>query len=791
MDQQTEAKIEEYLTEFDTYHLSPASKDELRGYFRYLMQDKIRSIPYRFLVQAETDARGLGFAQKLLEVVEIITSRSPLVERFNESVLLDKPLADRYAKCDAMLVGGCLEDRKYYPQDGDSSSDMTNKRDYDYRWDRIMNYFDGRPEKLFVVYAPRQIVQGRIRRNSRMYHRFLRHHITVGNMTEEEILNLLLKRISSRIGKCTPDFEESLREYVYTVYPKADLKNVEFVDDLFAWMVSLTFQKSKDCSYFSANSIPFYHRNASFDSIDREFQSLVGLDEVKETFRNIGMLCQNMSDSGERPYLHMVFRGNPGTGKTTVARLMAKLLSSMTVIRRSHVEEVMASDLLGFYTGQTAPKVEAVLERAAGGVLVIDEAYLLNADSGQGYSHSFREECIGVLLKAMERRTDPVIIFAGYPKEMDAFLKSNPGLSSRIGYDITFADYSTEQLLEIFRSMCQKADYQCGQDTLAAVERKITSLRYEEHFGNARSVENVFNQSVIECLRSDPDSRLILPEHIVVKKDLKTIQELQEQLNSMVGIENAKRTVLEQIMSNRFAREQGKPLPASNNMIFVGSAGTGKTTTAKLCAEMLFSIGAAKSPRTKMISAKDLYVQDVAEKLNQICQETMGGVLFIDEIYLLQSSPYKCAEVVSVLLELLESRKEDLSFILAGYDEQMEEFLSENQGLRSRFPITVHFDDFTEDELCRIFVQNCENGGMGVSQDALDRFRTVIRREMKKDNFGNGRTVRNIYEQAFRRHAVNYYQHSGDPDPAVITADDIDELTDVNGSGPRIGFSAE
>ena len=791
MDQQIEAKIEEYLSELDTYHLSAADQDVLRGYFRYLFQDKIRSIPYHFLVQADTDSRGLGFSLKLIEIVECITSRSLLVQRFTEPVLLDKPQQDKYDKCDAMLVGGCFSDQSYYPSDDDSSVDKSAKRNYDYRWDKIMAYFDYRPEKLFVLYGPRQILQGRIRNNHRMYYRFFKHHITLGNMTEEEVLKLLTKRISSKIGRCTPDFQESLREYVYTVYPKADLKNTEFVDDLYNWMVALTFQKTKDCSYFSSSSIPFYHRNASFESIDREFQQLVGLEEVKETFRNIGMLCQSMPGAAEKPYLHMVFRGNPGTGKTTVARLMAKLLSSMGVIRRNHVEEVMASDLLGAYTGQTAPKVQSILQRAAGGVLVIDEAYLLNTDSGQGYSHSYREECIGVLLKAMEQRTDPVIIFAGYPKEMDAFLKSNPGLGSRIGYDITFADYSTQQLLDIFKSMCQRSGYQCSEDTLAAVERKITSLRYEEHFGNARSVENVFNQSVIECLRSDPESRMILPEHIVVKKDLKTLEELQDQLKKMVGIENAKRTVLELIMSNRFSREMGKPLPVSNNMIFVGNAGTGKTTTAKLCAEMLFSIGAAKSPRTKMISAKDLYVQDVAEKLNDICKETMGGVLFIDEIYLLQSSPYKCAEVVSVLLELLESRKEDISFILAGYDQQMEDFLSENQGLRSRFPITVHFDDFTEDELCQIFVQNCESGGMSVNDAALDRFRTVIRREMKKDNFGNGRTVRNIYEQAFRRHAVNFYAGDKPLDAATITAEDIAELTDVGGSGTRIGFSAE
>ncbi len=790
MAQTDESKIEEYLAQFATYHLTPAGQNVLRGYFRYLMQDKMRAIPYNFLVQADSDSRGLGFSLKLISVVEEITGRTLKAERFFESIILDKPLMEKYAQCDAVVVGRCIPDSDYYPSDDDTSGDKAAKRQYDFRWDRLMDYFDSHPDKLVIMYGQRQILNGRIRNNSRLYYRFFRNRITLGNMNEEEVLYLLYRRIAAKIGRTSAKFKEDLQEYVYTVYPRAELKNTEFVDDLFNWMVTLTFQNAPDCSSFSSASIPFYHRNASFESINREFQDLVGLESVKETFRDIGMLCQNLPSEGEKPYLHMVFRGNPGTGKTTVARLMAKLLSSMGVIRRNHVEEVMASDLLGFYTGQTAPKVRSILDRAAEGVLIIDEAYLLNPDSGQGYTHSFREECLGVLLKAMEQRTNPVIIFAGYPKEMESFLKSNPGLASRIGYDITFEDYSIEQLLDIFGTMCRRAGYRYDGETLDAVERKLISLRYEENFGNARTVETVFNQSVIECLRADPAGRKILPEHVVVKKDLKTIDELQEQLERMVGLRDAKRIILEQVKSNRFARETGKPLPTSNNMIFVGNPGTGKTTTAKLCAEMFFTIGTSKSPRTKMISAKDLFVSNVAEKFNDICRETMGGVLFIDEIYLLRSNPYKCAEVLSVMLELLESRKEDISFILAGYEKEMETFLAENPGLRSRFPITVRFADFTEDELCQIFLQNCEDGGMKVSDGAVERFRKVIRKQMRSDDFGNGRTVRNVYEMAFRRHAVNYFSSGRNLDPATFTADDIPEPDEIGAHGPRIGFSA-
>lgn len=254
-----------------------------------------------------------------------------------------------------------------------------------------------------------------------------------------------------------------------------------------------------------------------------------------------------------------------------------------------------------------------------------------------------------------------------------------------------------------------------------------------------------------------------------------------------MGISNAKRVISEQVQSNRFCVEFNRMLPSSNNMIFVGNAGTGKTTTAKLFAEMLFSIGVVKSPRVKFIAANELFVQDVTTKLGEICKEAMGGILFIDEIYLLQPRLYLCTEVISVLLDMLENKKEDLTIILAGYEQQMESFLNENQGLKSRFPITVHFDDFTEDELYQIFEQNCAAGGMEIHPGVKERFLEIIREEKRKDGFGNGRLVRNIYEQAFRRHAVNYYDQEG-RDPNCITPEDIERLEDVNKRPSSIGF---
>ncbi len=780
--------VDSYLYGLNAYHLSDKGKDELRGFFRYLLQNKIGNIPYHFIIQADSFELTRDFATDLINIAGKIRGRTFSYASFTERTLLDKPaIDDCYTDCDALIVGPCISDDQYYPSDDDSSNVRSMKKEYDNRWDGVIRFYEKHPEKLFIICGTPQIVQGRIRSNTRIYYRFFKHRIVLGSMTEDEVYQRIIQQTKRKIHNYSDDFPSKLKSYIHTVYPKADLKNMDFVNDLFEWMVALTFEKTGSCDCFSESSIPFYHKAESFESIDDEFKSLVGMESIKETFRDIGRLCQNMPQKvSEQPYLHMVFRGNPGTGKTTVAKFIARLLSSMRVIRKNHVEEVMTSDLLGEYTGQTSPKVERVLEKAEGGILFIDEAYLLNPDTGSQIN-TFREECVGTLMKAMEKRNDPVIIFAGYPKEMDAFLKSNPGLSSRIGYNIFFEDYSNEQLVSIFRSMCDKAGYEYDSRTLDAVERKLIALKYEENFGNARAVENIFGQAVSECLKENANNRFITEEHVKISKDLKTLDELLNELNGLVGIENAKRTVKEQILSCRFSEEYGKPRPASNNMIFVGNAGTGKTTTAKLFSEMLFSVGISKSPRTKLITAKDLYVQDVAAKLNKICAEAMGGVLFIDEIYLLQRNFYLCTEVISVLLEMLEDRKDDLTIILAGYEKQMSDFLSENQGLKSRFPITVFFDAFTEDELCQIFINECRSREMTVSDDGLRRFRSIIKAEMKKDDFGNGRAVRNLFEQAFRRHAVRFYENP-DIDPDVLTEEDIEAPVAINGKDSRVGF---
>jgi len=187
---------------------------------------------------------------------------------------------------------------------------------------------------------------------------------------------------------------------------------------------------------------------------------------------------------------HLVFVGNPGTGKTTVARIVGRIYSALGVVRDGHLLEVDASGLVAGYVGQTAIKTQEQITKALGGVLFIDEAYGL-------VRNDFGVEAIDTLVKGMEdNRHDLVVIVAGYPANMAEFISSNPGLESRFPTTITFADYTPDELLQILQRMCQDADYVLAEDAPPTVRQLFAGLAADPEFGNARTVRNVFEAAV-------------------------------------------------------------------------------------------------------------------------------------------------------------------------------------------------------------------------------------------------------------------------------------------------------
>jgi probable Rubsico expression protein CbbX len=244
-----------------------------------------------------------------------------------------------------------------------------------------------------------------------------------------------------------------------------------------------------NAAYRDANIQPI------MDELDRE---LIGLLPVKTRIREtasmllIARLREQAGLHTPRPTLHMCFTGKPGTGKTTVAGRMARILQSLGYVRKGHVVVATRDDLVGQYVGHTAPKTKEVMKKAMGGVLFIDEAYYLYRPENE---RDYGQEAIEMLLQVMEnQRDDLVVILAGYKDRMDTFFQSNPGFHSRIAHHIHFPDYSLDELIAIAELMVRQQMYTLDDASRTAFREYLTRRVQQPHFSNARSVRNAIDR---------------------------------------------------------------------------------------------------------------------------------------------------------------------------------------------------------------------------------------------------------------------------------------------------------
>ena len=312
------------------------------------------------------------------------------------------------------------------------------------------------------------------------------------------------------------------------VLEKIEIKEEEQV--MLLDYISATFKKSGEsyedyCTslidYISFHkTLPTLPKEKTLEEVFASLNELVGLKKVKTVLYELADMMKLKEKASDKLKLnnlnlHMVFLGNPGTGKTTVARIVADILYNLGYLKENKLIEVSAKDLVAEYVGQTAPKTNAVIEKALGGVLFIDEAYSLAVKE----SNSYNAEAIATLIQAMENHRDNlVVIFAGYTKEMQEFLNSNSGIVSRIGYTLEFDDYTEEELIEIFKGMINKSGFILDRKAEEKVRSIIKENLGKPNFGNARFVRNIYEKSIVKHA-----------SHVKEKKRMDVLRTITEQ----------------------------------------------------------------------------------------------------------------------------------------------------------------------------------------------------------------------------------------------------------------------
>ncbi len=505
----------------------------------------------------------------------------------------------------------------------------------------------------------------------------------------------------------------------------------------------------------------------------QKLAELVGLQTVKDKLRELGSFAwlsqsnQSPGESSDPPSLHMIFTGNPGTGKTTAARLMGEMLYEMGLLRRGHLVEARAADLVAEHVGGTALKTNALVQQALDGVLFIDEAYALAEEDRGGYG----QEAIETLLARMENeRGRLVVIAAGYPGKMQKFLDSNPGLRRRFPRDhiLDFADYNQEELEQILRKMLVKNHIPYPQAVMEKLGEVVAGLYdgRDEHFGNAgemRSLaEGLARRRADRIVRNHLDKNSPLAEEDLPSEytpylappapDLDSLFKELDDLVGLVPVKDALRRIVRVIQleqSRQVLNQTGavKELRMPH-MLFTGNPGTGKTTVARLVGKFCQSLGLLRKGHCVEVSRADLvagYLGQTALKTNERIREALDGVLFIDEAYsLVRGSDQDYGqEAIDTLVKGMEDHRKRLVVICAGYPMEMEFFIQSNPGLRSRFHRLIEFSDFSTEELWQIFTHLVVEEGYrweeGV-QEALEAY-FEDRRIRDGRGFGNARLV--------------------------------------------------
>ena len=558
----------------------------------------------------------------------------------------------------------------------------------------------------------------------------------------------------------------------------------------------------------------------TIDDAMAELDAMIGLDGVKEQVRSIAAsieAARRRAVAGyttDKPMRHFVFLGPPGTGKTTVARVIGKIFYAFGLLDMPEVVEAQRSDLVGEYLGATAIKTNELIDSSLGRVLFIDEAYSL-VNEGDGQSDRFGIEAVQTLLKrAEDDRENLIIILAGYEKQTESFLASNPGLASRFATRIRFPTYTPGEMQALAKSQLRGKNEELADDAGPVLWRMLEDVgrrRITDELGNGRFVRTLLEKAGqardvrVMGAGGDPAAEDLitiggadlekafaeLTSRLRGYEDTPTLESAIAELDELVGLEPVKqqvRAIAAQLRVAKLRDRQGlTSQPPARHFVFTGPSGTGKTTVARILGRIFAALGLLVRPEVVEAHRADLvgeHLGSTAIKTNRLVDSALGGVLFIDEAYSLHNEGYSGgdafgAEAVQTLLKRAEDDRDRLVIVLAGYPRDMDRFLRSNPGLASRFGTRVGFPSYSAQDLAHITVLLAEQAGDVFEPDAervLGEIFTRAAEAGRIDELGNGRFARSLFERACACRDVRVVrlgESATAADLTTLTADDV------------------
>lgn len=485
-----------------------------------------------------------------------------------------------------------------------------------------------------------------------------------------------------------------------------------------------------------------------------ELDALVGLEQVKEKARgvvaNARARRKRLDETGRFPddTMHLIFSGAPGTGKTTVARLFAQLYNALGVLPSDQVVEFTASQgIMSPTVGQTEVNMQRALESSLGGVVFIDEAHAFG-DPEDGRA---KEAIQALVPMAWNNRNNMVIILAGYGDRITDVLKMDTGMPRRFPMHgrLEFADYTTGELWEILTRKLGRDGWALAPGTEPALRALLQRRASRSGFGNAGGVDNLVSE-IIQLHDAHPEAaaglitREDLPASVVQHE--KQLAEAQRALDTMVGLGEVRDTIRRLVDRIAYDLQEGDTANSGGlTLQFVGPPGTGKTTVARLMADMLYGVGALSRNafvETGGSGLRGLYQGHTTARVRELVERARDGVLFIDEAYGMVTSErddFGMEAITELMRQVTLPDNRDTVFILAGYEDELDNLMTYNPGMSRRFGVKVRFENFTPSDCVELARRKLTEDRFTPGDGFLDAFEVAARTAISVQgaHFGN------------------------------------------------------
>ena len=493
----------------------------------------------------------------------------------------------------------------------------------------------------------------------------------------------------------------------------------------------------------------------SKEGLLERLDEMIGLDEVKKEIRKIVDDVEKNHDTASEATYHMFFLGNPGTGKTVVADIVAKLFWAMELRTSRKVVNVAIQDIVSQYNeGDTIQRMKDKVQEAMGGVLFIDEAYLF-AESDWG------RKAFQVLLTEMENnRKNLTVILAGYEERLQVLKDINPGIDSRIPHRLHFKDYSKEQKLEIFKLHLKKETEkkEIKPRLLPETEQKLLRV-LDSCEGNGRGVRNVLEKTLKNAGTSDviTEAHVYDPHEIHPDEAEQVMRDIDDEFIGMQDLKERLRQYFRRVQFNverNRVLEITKPSNFAYRIRFTGPPGTGKTSIARYMGRFFHAMGITETDGFHECGAttlKGAYLGHAQQAVNNLFHENKGKVIFIDEIYSLynpdahQDDSFS-REVIDTLVRCLTAEEyQNTVVIVAGYKDRVDKFMEANPGLDSRIPDEIEFTNYSASDCFEIFEAVAKKEQYELLEGCREKLEAFFEVEIQKKNFGNARDVKGLF----------------------------------------------